>query len=235
MRTRVRAREVENVRDAQRSREAILEAGERLFSELGYDGASLSEIAAGAGFSRGAPSYFFGSKEVLYIAVLDRAFTARQAATKAAFAAVHSWCTGDEGLEALRAALGQAADQYLRFVVGHPSFVQLVMREELAGGKRMEARTTPSTAVEDAFKALRRAAQRRGLRPFNVGDATVLFIGLTFAPASYRNTFLRAMNRDLSRPSGRREQVGLVVDQLMHVLVDTAAPDEAGRRNARQP
>jgi AcrR family transcriptional regulator len=218
---RVGARGAEKVRDAQRSREAILEAAETLFSEFGYDGASLSEIAAASGMSRGAPSYFFGAKERLYIAVLDRAFTARQAATKAAFVGVHSWCAGNEGPEALRAALAQAADQYLRFLLAHPSFVQLVMREELGGGKRMQARTAPSTAVEDAFNSLRSAGRRRGLRPFSVDDATVLFVGLTFAPASYRNTFLRAMNRNLSRPAGRREQVKLAVDQLMHLLAES--------------
>src|ERR1700736_4321278 len=106
---------VAKVRDAERSREAILETAERLFAELGYDAASLSEIAAEAGLSRGTPSYFFGSKEDLYIAVLDRAFTARQATTKAAFEPVHDWCESDDGLDALRAALAHAADRYLQF------------------------------------------------------------------------------------------------------------------------
>ncbi len=213
------ARAAEKVRDAERSREAILEAAQGLFAEFGYEGASLSEIAACAGLSRGAPSYFFGSKGELYIAVLDRAFTARQAATKAAFDAVHAWCAGDQGLDALRAALAQAADRYLRFLIGHPSFVQLVMREELGGGTRRQSRTVPSTAIEDAFDALRRAGRPRGLRHFNIGDATVLFVTLTFTPASYRNTFMRAMNRDLTRPASRREQVKLAVEQLMHLLV----------------
>ncbi|MDQ6817115.1 MAG: TetR family transcriptional regulator [Actinomycetota bacterium] len=212
------AHTAEKIRDADRSREAILETAERLFAQFGYDGASLSEIGADAGLSRGTPSYYFGSKEDLYIAVLDRAFTARQAATQAAFEPVHGWCRGTEGLDALRIALAHAADRYLRFLVEHPSFVQLVMREELAGGSRMRARTALSTALEDAFGALRRAGRQRGLRPFSVGDATVLFVALTFAPVSYRNTFMTAMNRNLTQPAGRREQVKLAVDQLMHLL-----------------
>ncbi|MDP9362946.1 MAG: TetR/AcrR family transcriptional regulator, partial [Chloroflexota bacterium] len=63
-------------RDADRSREAILDAAEALFAERGYEGASLQEIGRAAGVSRGTPGYFFGSKERLYQAVLERAFAA---------------------------------------------------------------------------------------------------------------------------------------------------------------
>src|SRR5438477_11987117 len=116
-------------RDAARSRKAILDAAERLFAERGYDGASLADIAAEAGLSRGTPSYFFGSKERLYIEVLDRAFAARQAATDAAFALVRGWCAGGEGPAALRAALIHAAEEYLAFVVRRPSLGRLVAPE----------------------------------------------------------------------------------------------------------
>lgn len=208
----------DKVRDAQRSRVAILEAAEVFFAEHGYEGASLNEIAAAAGLSRGTPSYFFGSKEDLYVEVLDRAFSARQAATKAAFEPVHAWCAGEEGLDDLRAALSKAATAYMRFLARQPRFSQLVMREELSGGKRMAARTEASTAAQDAFAALRRVARRRGLRSFNVNDAVLLFISLTFTPLSYRSTLMRAVDRDLTRPPILRAHVKLVVEQLMHLL-----------------
>jgi AcrR family transcriptional regulator len=212
------AQPAERIRDADRSREAILDAAERLFAERGYDGTSLNDIAAHAGLSRGTPSYFFGSKEQLYIDVLNRAFAARQAATSAAFEPVHAWCAGDEDLDALRAALTTAADRYLLFLARRPSFVRLVMQEELSGGHRMQARGEPSTAMQDGFEALRRAGRPRSLRAFNVGDAIILFIALTFAPVSYRNTLTRAVGREVERPAARREQVRLAVDQLMHFL-----------------
>ena len=65
-------------RDAERSRREILDAAESLFAERGFDGASLEEIGQTAGVSRGTPGYFFGSKEDLYRAVLDRAIAARR-------------------------------------------------------------------------------------------------------------------------------------------------------------
>jgi TetR/AcrR family transcriptional regulator len=209
----------DRTRDAQRSRLAILDAAETLFAQRGYDGASVADIAAAAGLSRGTPNYFFGSKEQLYLDVLDRAFAARQAATAAAFAPVHAWVAGHGGLEDLSAALTRAADDYLHFLAAHPSFVALVMHEELAGGGRMQHRGVSSTAMRDAFQALHRVRRRRGLGSFNVADAVVTFVALTFAPLSYRHTLMRAVDRDLERPTVRRRHVRVAVDQLMHLLV----------------
>lgn len=44
-------------REAQRSREAVLDAAERLFAEKSYESTSLKEIAEVAGFSRNTPAY----------------------------------------------------------------------------------------------------------------------------------------------------------------------------------
>ena len=62
----------DRIRDAERTRAAILDAAERLFAEQGYDATSLTEVGAAAGVSRGTPGYFFGTKAELYQAVLDR-------------------------------------------------------------------------------------------------------------------------------------------------------------------
>lgn len=208
----------EKIRDAERSRDAILDAGERLFAERGYEGTSLHDIAAAAGLSRGTPSYFFGSKEQLYVEVLDHAFAQRQAATAEAFAPVHEWCRGEGGLEELRCALASAAEDYLRFLSRRRSFGRLVVHEELDGGRRMQARTKASTAMQDAFAALRQVGRARGLRDFDPDDAILVFVGLTFVPASFQHTLMRAVGRNLDRSSGRKAQVELAVDQLMHLL-----------------
>src|SRR3954471_2780873 len=61
-------------RNADRTREAILDAAETLFADHGYESTSLQAVGEAAGISRGTPGYFFGSKEGLYKAVLDRSF-----------------------------------------------------------------------------------------------------------------------------------------------------------------
>ena len=53
------------------SREQLLAAASRVFARAGYHGASMSEIAAEAGFSKGALYWNFASKEDLFFALLD--------------------------------------------------------------------------------------------------------------------------------------------------------------------
>lgn len=64
-------------RRRQRTRHALLDAAEEVFVERGVPGASVEQIAAEAGFSRGAVYDHFGSKEELLLAVMNR-FISRQ-------------------------------------------------------------------------------------------------------------------------------------------------------------
>src|ERR1700716_755894 len=98
------------MRNAERSQAAILTAAERLFAEHGFEGTSLGDIGAAAGLSRGTPSYFFGPKRGLSVAVLERIFAERQATTAEAFTALMTWVS--EGSGSLAAALEQAVEGY---------------------------------------------------------------------------------------------------------------------------
>lgn len=53
-------------------RDRILDAAERIFSDHGIEQASLRQITALAGVNIAAVNYYFGSKEQLVFAVLDR-------------------------------------------------------------------------------------------------------------------------------------------------------------------
>src|SRR5687768_10589134 len=126
-------------RDAFRTRGAILDAAEQVFADRGFDATSLHEIAAAAQVSRATPSYFFGSKEGLYLAVLERVFAERQLAARAAFEPLEAWVRGDERSSSLRTALEQAADGYMGFLQQRPSFVRLLQHEDLTGGRHLAA------------------------------------------------------------------------------------------------
>ena len=59
-------------RRRQLTRDALVDAAAEVFAQKGVSGASMEEIAAEAGFSRGAIYSNFGSKEELLLVVMDR-------------------------------------------------------------------------------------------------------------------------------------------------------------------
>jgi AcrR family transcriptional regulator len=60
------------VHDAEGTREAILDAGEKVFAEHGFDGARIDAIAAEAGYNKSLIFQYFGDKLGLYGAVNKR-------------------------------------------------------------------------------------------------------------------------------------------------------------------
>lgn len=207
----------QGTRDADRSREAILKAAEELFAERGFDGISLSDIATGAGLSRGTPSYFFGSKEQLYQAVLERVFRAREEVTRRACQPLLTWAASNPEAP-IREPLNRAIDGYLDFLLGRPSFFKLIQREELSGAIHLQGVARESKAIEEAFAAVRKVAKERNLKEFEVKNAVLLFISLTFFPLAQRSTFMTSLGRDLNDAADRRKHVRLSVDQLLHLI-----------------
>src|SRR4051794_13310620 len=184
------ATDAPRTRDAARSRRAILDAAEETFAREGYDAASLARIGEAAGVSRGTPSYFFGSKEELYRAVLERMYADRTAALEPAFAPLVAWAQADRPAEPLRVPLRSAVDGYMRFLIERPAYVDIIMRESLAQGERLATLERQSTVMEDAFSLLRRRARRHGLRNFDVAEAIVCLVGLAFTPVAQRHTLM---------------------------------------------
>ena len=159
----------------------------------------MADIGAVAGLSRGAPGYFFGSKEELYRAVLQRLFEAREAALEPAFAPLRA----GEGL--LDDALRTAIRGYLTFLRERPAFVQVIEREALDGGQRLARTPHESRTVEDAFAALP--------GDVDVRSATIAFVSLCFFPVAHRATFLPAVGATLD------DVEPLVTEVMRHLLV----------------
>jgi AcrR family transcriptional regulator len=203
----------EKTRDADRSRRAILEAATRLFAQGGYDGTSLADVGAAAGLSRQTPAYFFGSKDELYSAVLQELFAERERELVPAFAPLHDYASGDDK-RPLKKALGKAIDAYLDFLETHPEFVALTQREAVDGGRRLTTTPHRSSAMEDAFAALRGASRRRGLRAFDPQEAVIAFVALTYFPVAHARTLLPA----LGLPADRRARRAQALDVLLHLI-----------------
>ena len=59
-----------DTRIAARNKQAILEAAIGVFTEKGYDGASIAEIAKRSSLPKANVYYYFGSKETIYRTII---------------------------------------------------------------------------------------------------------------------------------------------------------------------
>jgi AcrR family transcriptional regulator len=190
----VRAKAVDRIRDAERTREAILVAAEDRFARLGFEGTSLQQIGEAAGVARSTPAYFFGSKKALYDAVLARVIARAQEAMARAYAA------DDEDRSA-----EEAAESYVNAfldLLGHDqNFVRLVQREALEDASSIAEFF--GRFVEEAVVVLRPAAEKAGVSPERlVLDLTAL----CWYPFANEHTLMLALGIRARNPAFVDEQ-----------------------------
>lgn len=200
----------ERLRDADRSREAILDAAERLFADRGYDATSLSDIGTEAGVSRATPGYFFGSKAALYEAVLDRAFDDVRAAVRSGRQRAQS------GTHAPEAVLAGALRDYHDFLSARPNFVRLMEREAL-GHSPTGADVSPRLAAgQEALSAI---SEELGLGAADSEEAAHLLlsiVALCWFPLVHGSTLLRSIGLDAAAPGFAAARKKHIVDLLLH-------------------
>ncbi len=155
-----------------RTRAAILDAAEDLFSELGFDGASLDAIGEKAGIQGTAILYHFSSKRVLYEATLDRIFTPLLAETSKL---LDSAGDVDAGLEA-------AVEAIVAYAAEHPNAPRLLLREtaSASGGAReiIEARAAANTT--GFMEAFASRSKDHGIDPVMVANIIVGAVSFYF-------------------------------------------------------
>jgi len=159
---RKRARErgttaVPVTRDPNANRARILEAATAEFARCGFGGARVDGIAAAAGANKRMLYYYFGNKDALFGAVLERAYEGiRAAETRLSLLDV----TPDKGVRRLVAFTW---DYYLE----HPEFLALLNSENLDKARHIRGsskiRTMNSPVIETLREILRRG-RRQGRR-----------------------------------------------------------------------
>jgi len=110
------------------TRDRILDAAEDAFSEHGLAGARVASIAADADANKAMLYYYFGSKDGLYTAVLER--VADTVVGMADSALVESHAPPEERLFAFLAG-------YRDLLASRPKILRLVLHEALTGGERI--------------------------------------------------------------------------------------------------
>lgn len=111
------------------TREQILRAALQAFAEMGYDGSSTREIATRAGVNHGLIPYYFGTKEKLWKAAVDRAFEKMGQGLGALLS--------DSSITSDRERAARLVHNHVHFVARHPEFVRLMHEEGKRRGPRM--------------------------------------------------------------------------------------------------
>lgn len=117
-------KKAKNPEDARR----ILDAAEQIFAARGLSGARTDEIAAAARVNKALLYYYFGSKQRLHRAVLERLFRQLHQSIAAAGPANRS----------PRDRLLAFVNGYFDFVASHPSYPRLVQRQVMESSGQLE-------------------------------------------------------------------------------------------------
>jgi AcrR family transcriptional regulator len=151
--------EAPRTRDAARSRAEVLDVAEEVFAEAGYSGARVDEIAARMSTTKRMIYYYFGSKEDLYVAVLERAYRGIREAEQA-------MDLGDlPPADAVRRVAELTFDHHHQ----HPAFIRLVAIENIHHAKFLKKigtlRELGTPAVSVLQEILDRGRRDGSVRP----------------------------------------------------------------------
>ena len=193
----------------QANRARILAAAIAEFASRGYKGASMDAIAARTDTTRALINYYFGSKERLYLAVLEKVYAEIRDAERS-LELDHL-----PPVEAMRRIVEFTYDYY----VAHEYFVRLVVAENQARGRHMKRFPSLSTLNRPIVDLLgqviargqAQGAFRRDVEPVDVHMA-IAALGMFNVTNQY--TFGTLFQRDMGARGdvpGRRRMVADVI------------------------
>ena len=170
--------------DPERTKANILAVALKEFAEKGLAGARIDEIAEATQTSKRMIYYYFGSKEGLYLAVLEASYQEMRATE----AELHLDDLDPEA--ALRRLVGFTFDHHL----ANEDYIRLVMSENIQRGEFLAQSPTIQDLNVPAIAAIRRLYERgveqkvfrSGLDPVDIHAS---ISALTFFNVSNRHTF----------------------------------------------
>jgi TetR/AcrR family transcriptional regulator len=167
-------------RDAERSKQSILEAAVEEFSAKGFAGARVAEIAARAGVNAQLIAYYFGGKRGLYDTLRGRWESARDI-----------FGGSDQPFPAVIGA-------YLKAVFDQPSWARLLVWQALGDGSERDAGSPHAASMADAVADIRQRQQRGELTSdFDPETILVVLWSAVMAPVTMPQVIQEACGADL--------------------------------------
>ena len=191
----------------------ILDVATSEFSEKGLSGARIDKIAAATQTSKRMIYYYFGSKEGLYLAVLEESYRRMRS--------IEAQLDLDElpPEDALRRLVGFTFDHHH----SNPGYIRLVMSENmerasyLAQSKIIRELNVPAIgAVEKLYaRGVAAGVFRAGLDPIDIHAS---ISALTFFNVSNQHTFGLIFKGDTHSEPALATRRGSIIDMLVRFL-----------------
>lgn len=211
--------------DADRTRRDILAVARAEFAENGLSGARVDAIAARTRTTKRMIYYYFGSKEGLYLAVLEEAYAGIRAVEQSL------------ALEALAPAdaIRRMVEFTFDYQEANPDFIRLVSIENIHHGRYVAQsqtiRALNATVVETLARVLERGERQGAFRPgMDPVDLHMLISAFCFFRVANRHTFGTLFGQDLSDPERQARHKQLIVDAVLGLL---GGRGDAGARGSR--
>jgi AcrR family transcriptional regulator len=212
------ARPIRRSHKGRRTRERILDAGEAVFADKGFEGATLREVATRVGLRIPSLYNHFSCKEALYAAVLERGIG--PIFETLAASAVREEHDGDEVLTGVLAVL-----------VRRPNLPRLVLHETLAGGHHLRGmlRRWLGPVLRESQRLVERGPGAQRFDPEQLPHLVLalynVVVGYFAAAPLYRDLD----GTDLLSPEALERQADFM-RRLTSILFAPAAPAERGQR-----
>lgn len=202
----------ETLKKSEITRQKILTAAEAEFSEIGLYGARVDSIAERAGVNKRMIYAHFGNKEQLYITVLTMVYN------RMAQADEHLLESHLSPADTVRRII----DMYFHFLTDNPTFVRMLMWENLNQAQYMKA----SGAALSKGRSLKMLSDtltsgiQTGVfrRDLDVENAVLSINMFCFSYFSNIHTMSHLMQHDLTAPAAVSRYANYVTDMVLEYL-----------------
>jgi AcrR family transcriptional regulator len=207
------SKETTRTNDPTRTMAGILEKATLEFAEKGLSGARIDEIAAATQTSKRMIYYYFGSKEGLYLAVLEESYRRMRSIE----AELH--LENLPPVDALRRLATFTFDHHH----SNPDFVRLVMSENMQRGQYLAQSKLIQKLNVPAISAIQKLYQRgvasgvfrTGLDPIDIHAS---ISALTFFNVSNQHTFGLIFKRNTQTTAAVTERRENVVEMVVRFV-----------------
>jgi AcrR family transcriptional regulator len=201
------------IRDSGRTQAAILSAATREFARHGIGGARVDRIAAQAKTNKRMLYYYFGSKDALFLAVLEHTYAAIR--------------TAEKQLSMLDVPPAEGIRRLIRFTwdyyVAHPEFLSLLNSENLHSAKHLRRSRHVQAMNSPLIDTLATVLDRgRDTGDFRDGvDALQLYVSIAALSYFYlgnNHTLSAVFGRDLGTEEARVARLAHMTDVILGYL-----------------